>query len=104
MAYTRTIICFANSVKTGGRCVAGKGGDGKWIRPVSMRPSGEVQPSEYTYQGGGVPQLLDRIKIEFEKEIPHAHQTENQMIAKAGWMKVGTAPYGELAGLLDTEN
>jgi len=39
MKYTRTFVCFANSRKHSGRCVAGKewlsGRPGEWVRVVS---------------------------------------------------------------------
>ena len=50
----KQIVCFANSRKLGGRCIAGKewladGVLGQWIRPVSDREFEEVSAYEQRY-------------------------------------------------------
>src|ERR1039458_8536777 len=97
MAYQKALVCFANSVKTGGFCVAGKeiGSDapGRWIRPVSGRPKGEVAANEYIYADNGIPHLLDIIEVGFSVPNPHAHQTENHIIDGTRWRKTGILAY-----------
>jgi hypothetical protein len=59
MAYQKSFVCLANSVKTGGRCIAGKEltDDAAlgWVRPVSARPDAEVARNEYMYADNGIP-------------------------------------------------
>ena len=100
MAYTKEIVCLANSIKTGGRCVAGQelNVGGVWIRPaVSSRPSAEVAGTEYLFDDGSSPQLLDTIKVSLNAPKPHAHQTENHIIDGVRWRKAGTLAYAQLA-------
>ena len=94
MQYIKTIVCFANSRKTAGRCIAGKewqdGKPGDWTRPVSNRPSHEISEEERRYQDGNDPQLLDIIKVPCEHHLPVAHQRENQLIDPGYyWTKQG---------------
>ena len=101
MAYIKTIVCLANSFKIGGSCIAGREvlGDGKyggWIRPVSERPTAEVWDSEIRYANNATPKLLDIIEVPLLTAAPHNHQTENHVIAKTPWTKVGELPWDEL--------
>lgn len=103
MGYIKRIVCLANSYKPPqGRCVAGievleHGKYGKWIRPVSERETQEVSYSEYKYQNGDTPKLLDIIDVPLLKAVPHNHQTENHVIeAKAWWVKKGELDWDEL--------
>ena len=85
MTYSKTIICLANSKKTGGRCVAGKAvvddGFGPWIRPISSRPTQELAPQERKYANGQDPDLLDIIEIKFVEPRPQTYQSENHLIS-----------------------
>lgn len=105
MSYVKTIVCLANSKKTGGKCVAGKevrpSGYGGWIRPVSPRPSAEVWPSEYRYDSHSYPKLLDIIEVTLDHPAPLHHQTENHVIAAVPWVKTGELPWSELRNLRD---
>ena len=54
------LICLANSYKNGCRCIAGLRVDrGGWVRPVSGRPEGELEPRHYLLDDGSEPGLLD---------------------------------------------
>jgi hypothetical protein len=82
--YTKTIICLANSRKITGRCVAGKEVTGSkigaWIRPVSVRPTGELSEEDRRFQDGKDPRLLDVIRIPMTEPQPDGFQTENHLI------------------------
>jgi len=105
MAYVKRIVCLANSVKTGGSCIAGKEvlakGYGGWIRPVSARPTAEVRFSEYRYQNNESPELLDIIDVPLLKAAPQHHQTENHVITAGRWLKQGALPWNQLEQLRD---
>jgi len=108
MPYVKTIVCLANSYKPpSGRCVAGKqinkkGDCGGWIRPVSTRPTAEVSFTEYRYENGQSPQLLDIIDVPLLKSVPHGHQTENHIIdAKQLWVKKGVVAWEDLEHFRD---
>jgi hypothetical protein len=82
--YRKIIICFANSRKPSGRCVAGKVIDGSnfggWVRPVSARPAGELSASDRHYDGGIEPCLLDVVEIALSAKSAHQYQPENHTI------------------------
>lgn len=101
--YSKTIVCLANSRKTGGRCVAGKEQDGgDWIRPVSSRPTAEVNIEERQYENGKEPQILDVIEVCMVGAAPHGHQQENHIIDVGYyWTRRGSAQWNELADLAD---
>lgn len=97
-SYTKTIVCFANSRKPSGRCIAGREVTGKrfgdWVRPVSGRLTREISLEERQYKDGGEPNLLDIIAIEMKGREPRQHQQENHLVdtdwfwvrkGKMGW-------------------
>ncbi|MGH9500684.1 MAG: dual OB domain-containing protein [Terriglobales bacterium] len=101
MAYTKRIVCLANSFKKGGSCVAGRElvgtGLGQWIRPVGDRPTAEVRASEF-----GELKLLDIVDVPLLRAEPRYHQTENHVIdASQPWVKVGELPWPRLAEMID---
>jgi len=95
MAYSKKIVCLANSFKVTGRCVAGRellpnGTFGDWIRPVSRRPTRELQLWECIYPDNGQPELLDIIEIPLLQPAPHNHQKENHIIDNSReWANTG---------------
>jgi len=106
MSYIKRIVCLANSYKPpNGRCIAGidvlgHGKYGSWIRPVSARDSQEVSFSEYKYENGQSPRLLDILDVPLLKAVPHNHQTENHVIdANAWWVKKGVLAWDDLEQL-----
>jgi hypothetical protein len=104
----KTIVCLANSRKPGGRCVAGLEVSvtsplGTWIRPVGDRPSREVWLTEQRYSDGSGPQLLDRIQLGLQAQIPHEFQVENHLIdSKIQWVKAGSVKWHDLDGAVDS--
>jgi hypothetical protein len=102
MAYMKRIVCFANSYKNGGCCIAGRDmSGGAWIRPVSNLPSQELEYPDYCYAGDKIPRLLDVIDIPLLNSVPHQHQTENHLISKERWVRRGTWPRGQVEQFLD---
>ncbi len=108
VAWTKTIICFANSRKYLGRCIAGKewvaNEPGDWIRPVSDRPMGELSARERRSWWGREPRLLDVIRVTIEQSSPepHAFQRENYMIApRSRFRRKGRCKWKNLGPWLD---
>jgi hypothetical protein len=104
--YSVEIVCLANSRKISGRCVAGKiiaGPElGRWVRPVSSRPSAELSEDDRRFKDGTDPKLLDVVSIPMVKLLPHGFQIENELIDdRFYWSKRGTMDWGGLQPLLD---
>jgi len=100
------MVCLASSFKKGGMCVAGKevreSGYGGWIRPVSMRATAELWPSEAQYANGRSPRVLDIIDVPVIGATPLRHQSENYLIDDRGrWSKAGEIGGVELAEMFD---
>ena len=93
---------MANSRKLSNRCVAGKDTiTYEWIRPVSSRDKRELRLRDIAYENGDIPQLLDIIKIPFEKREPIFCQPENLLISSGKWKKLGVYPIEKLNDLCD---
>ena len=106
MKYGKTIVCFANSRKTSGRCIAGKewhdGTPGEWVRPVSTRSTHEISEEERRYEDGRDTQLLDIILVPCESHQPLLHQRENHVIDPGYyWAPQGTLAWKDISGWLD---
>lgn len=109
MKYIKTIVCFANSRKTAGRCIAGKewqnGKPGKWVRPVSTRPTHEISEEERRYEDGRDLQLLDILHVPCDSHQPIPHQCENHVIDPSYyWAKQGKLSWEDIQDWLDTPN
>ncbi len=105
--YTKTFVCFANSRKKAGRCVAGReitpNGFGGWIRPVSARQSEELSEEERRYENGQDPKLLDVIDVPLSSPFPHGYQTENHVIEPdSHWVRRRTATWADVATAVET--
>lgn len=106
MEYIKTIVCFANSRKTSGRCIAGKewrnGIPGEWVRPVSMRSTHEISEIERRYDDGKHPHLLDIISIPCASYKPLSHQNENHLIdPDYYWILNGKLPWEDISSWID---
>jgi hypothetical protein len=104
MPYTRTLVCFANSTKLGGRCIAGKepAGGNSWIRPVSDKETGELSLANIRFENGRVPALLDIVSMRLLRPAPKDYQTENHVIdAGCYWKTEGRLRWREALGLVD---
>lgn len=107
----KTVVCFANSRKPGGRCFAGKSIDDKrWIRPVSSRETHSLTEREECIKNSNcdcdycspeVPNLMDILKIELICNDCQNHQTENFSIGEKKWEKVGHLSKSSIDEYLD---
>lgn len=110
MSITKTIVCLANSKRTGGYCVAGREFDdegecGEWVRPVSERPSEEIYAKEQRYEGGDLPSVLDVIEVPLLRAQPRNHQRENWLLDGAKrWKKSGRLSWARVGELIDPLN
>jgi hypothetical protein len=108
VAEVKRIVCLANSRKHfPGRCVAGKewnGSDaGRWIRPVSGRPTQEVSQSEQRYENGTLPEVLDIVDVPLLEATPGSFQTENWLLdSNRRWARVGHLAFRDLGQFTDT--
>lgn len=105
MNHKKTIICLANSRKTGGFCIAGKEciNEMPWVRPISHRHTHELSFKEQQYQDGSSPQLLDILEISIDKYLPAPHQKENYLIdINTRWIKKDRMQLTTLLDWLDT--
>ena len=79
------LLCLANSIKLGGRCVAGLRTDGSgWLRPVGPG-DGTLYPAHYILEDLSEPGLMDVIALEVSRHEPAAHQPENWLIDGQPW-------------------
>lgn len=80
------IICLANSIKHGGRCVAGLRTDGQgWLRPVSNKEDGALAYYHYRYSDSTPAQTLDVMRVGVIRPRPLAFQPENWLIDSKPW-------------------
>jgi len=102
---SKTILVLANSLKLGGRCIAGREvcleeglfkPSGGWIRPVRPvygRCQGELYPHDIRLTRGAVPKILDVVRIQFFKYCNDRGQPENWEIRiQTPWTLIGRAP------------
>ena len=89
MIFEKELVIFANSVKTGQHCVAGKEIKTKqWVRPVSSENGGSLSDSIVKYPNKGrlwEVKPLDKILIKFNKPAPLKNQPDNWMISEQTW-------------------
>ncbi len=88
----QTIVIFANSVKHGEHCIAGKDLETrKWIRPVSTVQGNELKFKQIQYyrdNSYNESKPLDVVKISFLQECPLQHQPENMLISNDIWKNI----------------
>lgn len=84
-----TIVVFANSVKHGQHCVAGKSlATGRWIRPVADATGKELEHEQARYRnpyGRFLVKPLQKIQMELGANVPLTHQPENYLITDREW-------------------
>lgn len=96
------VICLANSLKHGGRCVAGiEIKTGRWVRPYSYLDSGNI-PTHLTVIGDRPLQLLDVVDIPLAA-CSRGYEVENRRILCPNWKKVRQASASEVVPYLEQE-
>src|ERR1700722_2550931 len=110
---TKLIVVLANSVKSSGRCLAGKEvfdngktwNIGDWIRPVATKDGGELSAYQMSRALGHDPKLLEVIEIPFSKAVPLPYQPENWLIETplqpGSWKSHGMIEWEDAPSLLD---
>src|SRR5262249_4185476 len=110
---TKLMVVLANSVKSSGRCLAGKevfdSGKswkiGGWIRPVTTQEGGEISAYQMSQALGSDPKLLEVIEIPFSGAVPLSYQPENWLIEtplkKGSWKSHGMIDWDQAPTLLD---
>lgn len=109
LSTTKRIVCLANSRKFSGRCVAGReivdGDAGRWVRPVSSRPSREVSEEERQYEDGSDPRLLDIIDVPLIDPCPDDYHTEDwRLDPRWYWTRVGRMTPADLLSFVDSSH
>ncbi len=99
------LVCFANSRKMAGRCVAGKrwaaGSLYEWIRPVGSGPTQALSSHQIAIPGGP-PALLDILEIALGPHQPEECQTENHLVYPGvPWTRYGTLPRVQAGAFCD---
>ena len=90
------IICFANSLKRGGRCIAGiNSSTGEWVRPISRLDDGRI-PSNLSIVDGEPIQPLDIIDIPLFDQ-GKGYECENRFISSKIWRRLGKAEPEDIA-------
>lgn len=106
----KRVIVLANSIKRGGRCVAGRevlnvsgrAQIGPWVRPVTAVGSGELYPVHYQLSDGGFAAVLDVVDMLLQKHCDEPGQPENwQLDEERPWRKVEPVPLSYVARLTE---
>jgi hypothetical protein len=75
---------------------------GQWIRPVSVRNTGELSDRDRRYQDGSDPRIFDIIRAPFIEKQTHKYQSENYVIDDTiYWIRVGRANLAQVKSSLD---
>lgn len=101
-----TIVIFANSVKHGKHCVAGKlVHSNKWIRPVSNIEGAELSNQQCLYEnphGRFKVKPLQKIEMNLSQHVPLINQPENYLISDEIWQQKYKIESNEILNYLDT--
>lgn len=89
----------------GGLCIAGLKTDGSgWLRPISRRENGALDPSDYLLDiVNRPPQVFDILRIECLEHRLKPHQPENWVISQKKWQVIGSLKQRELIEILKPE-
>ena len=99
-----TIVIFANSIKHGKHCIAGKlMGSKRWIRLVADKSGSELdhEDAKSTNPYGRYPaKPLQKIEMNIIEHVPLAHQPENY-VSESGWVQKYKIEHNDLVNYLD---
>jgi len=106
---TKTILVMANSIKKGGRCVAGleitpvdQYNLSRWIRPVDLSQDEGTIPIHRTIVAGRALRPLDRVKIRFKGPTNDPfHPEDYETDTSHDWQPDGTMTPDILASIPD---
>lgn len=94
------ILILACSKKWGGRCVAGiSRKSGSWVRPVSNRSHGELDPYHYRIGGRNI-EPLDVVGFEHGGQIDDPSQPENVEVGASRWWLTGRVERADAAAVI----
>ncbi len=103
---TETIAIFANSIKHGGHCVAGKNIiTKKWVRIVSNCAGDALSDNQIRYTnpyGSYAVKPLQKIQMGFTRAAPLVHQPDNYVRNSEQWTQNYSLSSGDLSNYLDT--
>ena len=109
MAYTKRIMCLANSRKHWESCIAGRELidtlPGGWVRPVSVRAGRGISVKERRYDNGMTADVGDIIEIEMLKPVAHSCHVEDHLIDhEHRWKKVGDLNWETIEALVEPQD
>lgn len=103
---TETIAIFANSIKHGGHCVAGKNiTTKKWVRVVSNDAGDALNCEQIKYRnpyGLYAVKPLQKIRMGFLRAAPLIHQPDNYVRNTEQWSQNYSITTNDLLSYLDT--
>jgi len=99
------LLCFANSWKHGGSCIAGRditsGVWGLWVRPIGDREGHAISSSEQRCANNSPIGMLDIVDVSFSAPQPVTYQQENHVIDGSQWVRHCTATWSEVQGAVE---
>ena len=109
MAYTKTIMCLANSRKHMESCIAGRelidNLPRGWVRPVSGRGGKGISLTEKRYDNGIFADVGDIVQIEMLKPVAQGCHVEDHLIDhECRWKKVGDLNWETIEALVEPQD
>jgi len=102
----KVIVVFANSVKHGKHCVAGKDIEtGEWIRPVKNARGAELEHNQCFCKnpyGKYIVKPLQKVDVDLSDHCPLANQPENYIVGDEEWVQQYKIEAHEVSDYLDT--
>lgn len=104
----KRIVILANSIKKGGRCVAGRvfpmgsgASFGDWCRPISTNGEGELTPSQVLVSPGRPIRPLDVVDVPLQGPGQDPAHPEDWIVTTEPWVLIGNASPPPLADLIE---